>query len=425
VKKLAGQTIAEKILSNHSVSGDEVKPGDIIKAKIDLIMILILAAGAILKFGSLRPAKMRKVFDPEKIIINLCHYNPATNERIAMGHKLFREFVNKYGIKYFYDIKAGISQQVLPEKGHIRPGMLIVAGDSHTPTWGAFNTASCGIGNTDLLYSMVKGELWFKVPKSIKIIISGKLPEYVMSKDIVLKIAGEFSSGVAIYNSIEYSGKTTEDLTIASRMTMSNFGAELGAKFAIFEPDQKLVSWVKSRTSKPFELVKADSDANYKKIIEMDISDLEPQIACPHSVDNVKPISEVKGIKIDQAYLGSCSNGRYEDFEIAAKILDGNKVHPDTRLIVSPASQEIWLQLAKSDIVDTFINAGAIICNSSCGACFGGHQGILAAGERCITTTPRNFRGRMGSIDSEVYLGSPATVTAAAIAGQIVDPREY
>ena len=425
MKNLVGHTIAEKILSSHSITGKDVKPGDIIKAKIDLIMILILAASVILKFGSLRPARMRKVFDPDKIIINLCHYTPATSERLATGHKLFREFAKKYGIKYFYDIKAGISQQVLPEKGHIRPRMLIVAGDSHTPTWGAFNTASCGIGNIDLLYSMVKGELWFRIPKCIKFIITGKLPKYVMSKDNVLKIAGDYSSGVAIYESIEYSGKTMEDLSIASRMTMSNFGAELGAKFAICEPDQKLVNWLKRRTSEPFELIKADSDANYERIIEMNVSDLESQVACPHSVDNVKPVTKVVGTKINQAYLGSCSNGRYEDFEIAAKILKGNKVHTDTWLIVSPASQEIWLQLAKSDIIEIFIDAGAIICNSSCGACFGGHQGILAAGERCITTTPRNFRGRMGSIDSEVYLGSPATVAAAAIAGEIVDPREF
>ena len=422
---MVGKTIAEKILTNHSLSQNDVKPGDIINAKVDLIMALVLAANVILNFRKIRPASMRKVFDPNKVILNLCHYVPAPNEKMATAHKLFREFAKAQDIKYFYDIKAGVSQQVLPEKGHIKPGMLIVAGDSHTTTWGAFNAASCGIGNTDLLYALVKGELWFRVPESVRFNITGKLQQNVMSKDIVLKIAGDYTSEVATYKSIEFSGKTIEDLSIGSRMSMSNFGVELGAKFAFGVPDQKLANWVKERTSEPFELVKADADASYEKIYEMDVSTLEPQVACPHSVDNVKPVGKMAGTKIHQAYLGSCSNGRIEDFKIAAEIIKGRRIHPDVRMIVNPASQEEWLKLAKSDVSETLIKAGAVITNPNCGACFGGHQGILAPGERCITTTPRNFQGRMGSVSSEVYLASPATVAASAIEGEITNPLNF
>ena len=422
---MVGKTIAEKILTNHSLSQNDVKPGDIINAKVDLIMALVLAANVILNFRKIRPASMRKVFDPNKVILNLCHYVPAPNEKMATAHKLFREFAKAQVIKYFYDIKAGVSQQVLPEKGHIRPGMLIVAGDSHTTTWGAFNAASCGIGNTDLFYALVKGELWFRVPESVRFNITGKLQQNVMSKDLVLKIAGDYTSEVATYKSIEFSGKTIEDLSIGSRMSMSNFGVELGAKFAFGVPDQKLANWVKERTSEPFELVKADADASYEKIYEIDVSTLEPQVACPHSVDNVKPVGKMAGTKIHQAYLGSCSNGRIEDFKIAAEIIKGRRIHPDVRMIVNPASQEEWLKLAKSDVSETLIKAGAVITNPNCGACFGGHQGILAPGERCITTTPRNFQGRMGSVSSEVYLASPATVAASAIEGEITNPLNF
>ena len=246
-----------------------------------------------------------------------------------------------------------------------------------------------------------------------------------MSKDIILKIAGDYTAEVATYKSIEYTGKTMEDLSIASRITMSNFSLELGAKFAFGVPDQKVVDWVKARTDKPFELVKPDSDAVYEKTYEMDVSDLEPQIACPHTVDNVKPVTEVQGTKIHQAFLGSCTNGRFEDIEIAAKILEGNKVHNDVRMIVTPASQEIWLKIAKTGVAETLINAEALICNPNCGACFGAHQGMLAPGENCISSSNRNFKGRMGSESAGIYLGSPATVAASAIKGVITDAREF
>ncbi|MHA1377431.1 MAG: 3-isopropylmalate dehydratase large subunit [Candidatus Helarchaeota archaeon] len=422
---MSGQTIAEKILAAHSLSGSAIKPDDIIIAKIDLVMGHIGTVKVALDFNKIRPSKKRKVFDPNKIVVIFDHFSPAPSERWALAHDVIRKFVKKSGIKHFYDIKEGICHQVLPEKGHVRPGMLIVGGDSHTTTYGAFNAASCGLGNTDLFYAFVKGKLWFRVPQSIKFNITGKLPYNVMSKDIIIKIAGDHTAGVAIYKSIEFAGDTVKNLSIASRMTMSNFALELGAKFAFGTPDQKVVDWLKGKTNEPIELVKPDPDAKYEKTFEMDVSDLEPQISCPHTVDNVKPVSEVAGIKINQAFLGSCTNARFEDLEIAAKILDGKRIHNDVRMIVTPASQTVWLKAAKTGVAEKLINAGAIITNPSCGACFGGFGGILAPGEKCISSSNRNFQARMGSASSEVYLGSPATVAASALKGVITDPRDY
>ncbi|MHA1143387.1 MAG: 3-isopropylmalate dehydratase large subunit [Candidatus Helarchaeota archaeon] len=418
-----GKTIAEKILESHS--GQDAKPGDFITAKLDLIMSHIGTAKVALDFSKIRPARMRKVFDPNKIAVIFDHYVPAPSEKWAFAHTLIRKFVKKQGIKNFFDIKAGICHQVLPEKGLVRPGMLVIGGDSHTTTYGALNCASCGVGNTDLFYAYVKGELWFRVPESIKFNINGKLPHNVMSKDIIIKIAGDHTAEVATYRSIEFTGKTMEDISISSRITMSNFSLELGAKFAFGVPDQKVVDWVKQRTNEPFELVKPDPDASYEKVYEYDVSDLEPHVSCPHTVDNVKPISEVAGTKIQQAFLGSCTNGRLEDLEVAAKILEGKQIHEDVRMIVTPASQEVWLAAAKSGISETLINAGAIICNPNCGACFGAHQGMLASGEACISSSNRNFIGRMGSEGAFIYLGSPATVAASALKGELTDPRNF
>ena len=422
---MSGKTIAEKILAAHSLSDIEISPGNMINAKIDLILSHFGTARIVLDYRRIRPSKLRKVFDPSKIVVIFDHYAPAPNEKMASAHDLIRKFVKRQKIENFYDIREGICHQVLPEKGHVRPGMLIVGGDSHTTTYGAFNAASCGIGNTDLFHAFIKGELWFKVPQTIQFNITGKLPYNTMSKDIIIKIAGDYSAEVARYKAIEFSGETMENLSIASRMTMSNFSLELGAKFAFGVPDQKVVDWIKKRTTELFELIKPDADAVYEEKFNMNIDDLEPQVACPHTIDNVKPISEVVGTKIHQAFLGSCTNGRFEDLEIAARILDGKIIHEDVRMIVTPASQEIWLEAAKSGVAETLIKAGAIICNPNCGACFGGHQGLLASGERCISSSNRNFRGRMGSTAAEIYLGSPATVAASAIKGELTDPRDY
>jgi len=422
---LSGKTIAEKILGSHSLSGKDVKINDIIFANVDLIMSHIGTAKVFLDFQKIRPPKKRKVFDPNKIVVLFDHYAPAPTEKWAAVHDLIRKFVKKQGIKNFYDIREGICHQVLPEKGLVKPGMLIIGGDSHTTTYGAFNAASCGVGNTDLFYAYVTGKLWFRIPQSIKFEINGKLPYNVMSKDIIIKIAGDYTSEVARYKSIEFTGETMENLSIASRMTMSNFALELGAKFAFGIPDQKIIDWLKDRTKNSLELVKPDEDASYETIYEIEVNDLEPQVSCPHTIDNVKPVSEIAGTKINQAFLGSCTNGRFEDLEIAAKILDGKKIHPNVRMIVTPASQEIWLNVAKSGVAEKLIKAGGIITNPNCGACFGAHGGLLAPSEKCISSSNRNFQGRMGSNAAEIYLGSPATVAASALNGEITDPREF
>jgi homoaconitate hydratase family protein len=420
-----GKTIAEKILLAHSLSEEDISPGRIINAKIDLVMSHFGTAKVSLDFNKITPSQKKKVFDPNKIVVLFDHYNPAPTERWAVIHNMIRNFVKKQGISNFYDIKEGICHQVLPEKGHIKPGMLIVGGDSHTTTYGAFNAAGCGVGNTDLFYAYVKGELWFRVPHTINFNISGKLAHNVMSKDIIIKIAGDYTAEVASYKSIEFTGTTMERISIPSRMTMSNFALELGAKFAFGVPDQKVVDWVQKNTTESFSLVKPDSDAVYEKVYEMEIDDLAPQVSCPHTIDNVKSISEVEGIKINQAFLGSCTNGRFEDLEIAAKILDGKEIHKDVRMIVTPASKNVWLKAAKTGVSEILMNAGAIITNPSCGACFGGQGGLLGANETCISSSNRNFQGRMGSILSKVYLGSPATVAASALKGTITDPRNY
>jgi 3-isopropylmalate/(R)-2-methylmalate dehydratase large subunit len=306
-------------------------------------------------------------------------------------------------------------------------GELILGTDSHSTTYGAFGAAGAGIGASEMAYVLGTGELWMRVPPTIQFVIKGKLPEGVMSKDIILYIAGKYTTEVAQYKAVEFKGPTVEGMSIASRMTIANMGVEIGAKFAFFEADQKtldyLLKYVKEGAKKRVGIFKADPDARYEQVFEIDVSRLEPQVAFPHDVGNVRPISGVGEIKANQAFLGSCTNGRLEDLEIAAAILKGKKVHPETRLIVFPASWEIYLDALRGGILETLIEAGAVVCNPGCGPCLGGHMGLLAAGERCVASSNRNFKGRMGSPNAEVYLGSPATVAASAIAGKIVDPR--
>ncbi|MHA1264631.1 MAG: 3-isopropylmalate dehydratase large subunit [Candidatus Helarchaeota archaeon] len=418
-------TIAEKILA-RAAGKSEVTPGEYLIAKIDLLMAHIAAARIAMRFDAF-PAKVRKVFDPEKIVLLEDHYAPAPAEFWADAQRMIRKFAWKQGIKYFYDIKAGICHQVLPEKGHVRPGMLIVGTDSHTTTYGAYNAAGTGIGDTDGTVAAALGELWFKVPETIRIVLNGTLPKYVMSKDIILKIAGDYKADVACYKSIEFIGKAADDMTISSRATMSNFSMELGAKFAFGPPDSKIIDFLKGRTETPItkdDLVTSDENATIIRTIELDVSDLEPQVACPHTIDNVKPISELKDVPVDQAFIGSCTNGRLEDLKVAAEILKGRKVNKKTRLLIIPATQEIYLNAIKEGILETLINAEAIICNPNCGPCFGAHMGMLAANENCISASNRNFKGRMGSELAGIYLASPAVVAASAITGVITDPRE-
>ena len=415
-----GYAISEKILARAAGAG-KVEAGEIIDASVDLAMSHDNAA---LVSKIFKEIGVDDVWDRNRIVIVLDHRTPANTIKAAEAHKLIREFVREQGIENFYDIGEGICHQVLPEKGYVKPGMLIVGTDSHTTTYGAFGAFSTGIGATEMACIWATGKLWMKVPETIKMIINGKPGKMVMSKDIILHIIGEIKSDGANYKAIEFYGETIKNMSIASRMTISNQSMEAGAKAAIIPPDEKTFEYLKERVKGEIKPVYADEDANYEDVMEFDITNLEPQVACPHAVDNVKPVSEVAGISINQAVLGSCTNGRLEDIEVAARILEGKRIADGVRMIVVPASREIYLKALEKGYIQTLLKAGATVINPGCGPCLGAHQGILASGERAITSTNRNFRGRMGSPDSEVYLASPATVAASALKGEITNPRE-
>ncbi len=415
-----GRTIAEKIMARAS-GRDKVEAGEIINAHVDLAMSHDNAA---LVSKIFREIGIDNVWDSSKIVIVIDHRAPANTIQAAEAHKSIREFLREYGITNFYDVGEGICHQVLPEKGFVRPGMLIVGTDSHTTTYGAFGAFSTGIGATEMAGVWATGELWMKIPETIKMNISGEMKSRVMAKDAILYIIGKIGADGANYKAIEFYGDTVDNMSVSSRMTLSNQAMEAGAKAAIIPADSKTLEFLRGRTDKPFEIVTADRDANYEKTYDFDVDDLEPQVACPHTVDNVKPVGEVVGLHVDQAVLGSCTNGRLEDMKIAAEILEGKKISSHVRMIVFPASREIYLEAMDRGYLKTFLKAGATIINPGCGPCLGAHQGVLASGERAISSTNRNFRGRMGSTDSEVYLASPATVAASALKGEISDPRE-
>lgn len=416
-----GMTLAEKILARAS-GREAVKAGEYVVANIDWAMVHEGMRGV---YPLLKEAGVKKIWDPEKVISIIDHWVPAPTIEAAAHHQTIRKAVEEFGIRYAYGENAGICHQVLPERGHVVPGDLIVGTDSHTVTYGAFGAAATGIGYSEMAYVLATGKLWFLVPETIQFEMEGELPLGVMSKDLLLYIAGQYSTEVAQYKAIEFSGSTARSLSLSSRMTMSNMSVELGAKFGFFEPDEKVIEFLKGRAKKTFSLIKSDPDAHYAQIYQINASRLEPQVALPANVDNVKPISQLGKIPIDQAFLGSCTNGRIEDLQIAARILKGKKVHRKVRLLVIPASWEVYREALKSGILETLLDAGAIICNSTCGPCPGVHMGLLAPGEKCIASINRNFQGRMGSSQAEVYLGSPATVAASAITGEITDPREF
>jgi len=417
-----GMTIAEKILVEHA-DLKRVEPGEIVNARIDVAMVHEVLGIRVATM--LREAGVNKVWDPEKIVALLDHWVPAPNVEAAEIHKICRSFVKEHKIKYWYDMRAGICHLVLPEKGHVRPGELIVGSDSHTTTHGAFGAFATGVGATDMAIVFTTGKLWFKVPSTIKIVIDGKLPEMVTAKDVILHVIGTLGVEGANYKAVEFHGDTIQALSVDGRMTLCNMSVEMGAKAAIIEPDQKTIEYVKNRANKPFKVVKADKDAEYEEIINFDASKLEPQVAKPHSLENVVPVSEVEKTPIDQVFIGSCTNGKLEDLEIAAKILKNRKVHPDIRLIVIPASYEIYLKALKKGIIETIIKAGGVVGNPTCGPCIGGHLGVLGNEEVCVSTGSRNFIGRMGSKTSLIYLASPATAAASALEGEIADPRKY
>ena len=414
-------TISEKILANHS-GLKQVKPGQIVKAEIDFAFMPALTAA--LSYNAMYDMDIKNVFNANKVTILLDHIAPATNITNSTLHKECRLFARSQNLKYFYDINSGVCHQVIPEKGHVYPGMVLVGADSHTCTHGAFGAFATGIGSTDMGAAIGTGKLWFKVPETIKVYTEGKLKKRVMSKDVILKTAQILGADGATYCALEFRGSTIESMGIGARMTLCNMAIELGGKNGICEPDEKTFNFLRGRVEHDYEPIYSDEEAVYKNTLDINGSDLSPQVACPHAVDNVKPVEEVKGIKINQIFIGSCTNGRLEDLQVAAEILGGEKISQDVRVIITPASPEVYRAANKEGIITELMDAGAVICNPSCSVCFGGNHGILAPGEVSLSTSNRNFRGRQGSTDSFVYLSSPATAAASALYGEITDPRE-
>jgi 3-isopropylmalate/(R)-2-methylmalate dehydratase large subunit len=421
-----GMTLAEKILARAS-GRETVRPDEIVVAAVDLAMShenADLVRKSFLEIGAPR------VWDPERIVIILDHRVPAESERTAATHKAIREFVQAQGIRHFYDVgRGGICHQVLAENGHVLPGMVVVGTDSHTTTHGALGAFATGIGATEMAGVWTEGRLWFKVPSTLRILVRGEFAPWVCAKDLILHIIGRLGADGADYRAVEFDGPTIRAMTVASRMVLANLSMEMGAKVAFTPVDETLLEYLESHTGRTIPDspdFSPDPDARYEKVLEIDVArDVpEPQVACPHSVDNVRPLSEVRGTPVHQAVVGSCTNGRLEDLAAAAEVVRGQRVHPRTRLLVIPASQRILLEAIRLGYIQTLIEAGAMINPPGCGPCVGVHQGILAAGETCISSTNRNFVGRMGSKDSFVYLASPAVVAASAIAGEIAHPED-
>jgi homoaconitate hydratase family protein len=370
-----------------------------------------------------RKMGVSRVADPRINVIILDHVTPAANDTYAKSHKETREFVREQGIGAFYDIGEGICHQVLPEHGHALPGMLIVGSDSHAPTHGALGAFATGIGRTESAAVMATGEIWLRVPESLRIVVEGVMPERVSAKDLVLRIIGDIGADGADYKSVEFAGPAIEAMSVGGRMVLCNLAAEMGAKNAFVAPDDKTRAWLKGRTDRPYQEVHPDPDATYAQVLHYDVTDLTPQVARPHRVDNVVPVAEVAGLEIQQALIGTCTNGRLEDLRAAADILRGRRIAPWVRLLVLPASREILLEAIGEGIVTDLVAAGGTLLNPGCGPCLGAHEGCMAPGERTISTANRNFKGRMGSPEAEIYLASPATVAASALKGTITDPR--
>jgi 3-isopropylmalate/(R)-2-methylmalate dehydratase large subunit len=416
-------TIVEKILARAS-GNRKVAPGDYVTGRIDMAMMpenFRLLETLLKKAGI--DDKTFKVWDPERFVVVTDHRVPPYETSVAENQSVSRKMAKRYGVKYFYDVFAGVGHQVMVEKGHVLPGDLIVGADSHTTTYGALNAAATGIGASEMAYVAGTGELWFRVPETIKFEITGTLPRFVTSKDIILYVAGKYTTEVAQYKAIEWAGSAVDSLSIDARLTMGNMSVELGAKFGIFKADRKTIDYLKGRTTKDVQPVDPDPDAVYADVYTIDGSALAPQVAIPHTVGNVKPVTEVVGKPIDQAVIASCCHGRIEDLEIAARILKGKRVAKGVRFYVAPASWEIYRAALDKGLIARLLDAGVMVGNPSCGFCTG-YQGVLATGEVCIAATPRNFKGRMGSPEAEIFLASAATVAASAVAGKIVDPRE-
>jgi 3-isopropylmalate/(R)-2-methylmalate dehydratase large subunit len=420
-----GLTIVQKILAAHC-GKDVVKPGEIINARVDMVFGNELGAG--LAIEHLTRLNIEEVFDKSRVAIIPDHFTPNKDVVAAEQCKYVREFARKLEIEHYFEVgRMGIEHVIMHEKGLVVAGELLVGADSHTCTHGALGCLAVGVGSTDLVSAMVLGEIWLKVPETIKIVYHGTLAPWVTGKDLILYTIGKIGIDGARYKMIEFAGEALLQLSMDSRFTMANMVVEAGAKSCIFTPDQVTIKYLEEKAVRPYILYSADEDAQYEQVIEIDVSDIELQVAYPHLPSNTKSIGEViagENIKIDQVFLGSCTNGRLEDLRLAAQILKGKHIHPHTRMIVIPGSQEVYSQAIDEGLISIFVAAGAAVGTPTCGPCIGGHMGVLAAKERCVATTNRNFQGRMGHMDSEVYLAGPAVAAASAIVGHIAAPWE-
>jgi 3-isopropylmalate/(R)-2-methylmalate dehydratase large subunit len=415
-------TITEKILAVHA-GRDYVEPGELIMAKLDVVMANDITAPLGIK--EFRKVGAKKVFDKEKIVLVADHFTPNKDIESAEQVKMVRDFAREQGIVHFYDVgQMGIEHALLPEQGLVLPGDAILGADSHTCTYGAVGAFSTGSGSTDFAAAMITGEAWFKIPESMKFVFNGELQKWVGGKDLILYIIGDIGVDGALYRAMEFTGETISNLSMDSRLTMCNMAIEAGGKSGIVPPDDITLKYVKQRAKREFKVYSSDYDAKYCDIREYDANKIEPQVAFPFKPENTKGISEVGNVPIDQSVIGSCTNGRIEDLRIAAEILKGKKVHPYVRLIVLPGTQAIYLQALREGLIEIFIESGGVVSTPTCGPCLGGHMGILASGEKCISTTNRNFRGRMGHEESEVYLAGPAIAAASAVLGKIASPKE-
>jgi 3-isopropylmalate/(R)-2-methylmalate dehydratase large subunit len=412
-------TLSEKILAASS-GRETVEPGDVVDARVDLAMTHESCARVIDAFDSMGA---KTLWNPDKVVVVLDHWAPAPTMEAALIHKRIREFVKDKGIKKFHDIGAGICHQIIAEEGYVEPGQVVVGTDSHTTTSGALGAFSVGIGPTEMAAVFALGKLWLKVPHTIRVVLEGRIGKTVSGKDAALGMLGRLGTDGASYKALEFSGTGLAGIGIADRMTLTNMCTEMGAKSALIPPDEKTMEFLGEGNDVLSESCMSDDDANFQQEHTFDLGSIEPLVACPDGPADVRPASEVKSVNIDQAFLGSCTNGRLEDIRAAVDILKGKRISKDVRFIVSPASRRIFADAVREGLIESLLESGAVVCGPTCGPCFGGHTGILGSGEVCISTSNRNFVGRMGAPDSKVYLASPYTVAASALTGEITDPR--
>ncbi|MBC7252439.1 MAG: 3-isopropylmalate dehydratase large subunit [Actinobacteria bacterium] len=417
-----GQTITEKILAAHA-GREEVRPGELLNVRVDLALANDITAP--LAIEAFRKMGAERVFHPGKVVLVPDHFTPARDIAAARNCALLREFAREQGLEFYYEVgRVGIEHVLLPEQGLVLPGDLVVGADSHTCTYGALGAFSTGVGSTDLAMAMALGEVWLRVPESMLFEYVGELPPWVGGKDLILHTIGLIGVDGARYRAMEFTGPVMEELSIDSRFAMANMAVEAGAKNGIFRADGKTLAWLEDRARRSFRVLESDPDAVYARRFTIDVSGMQPQVALPHLPSNVRPVTEVGEVEVDQVVIGSCTNGRLEDMEVAASILQGRRVHPRVRAIVFPGTQAVLLEMVRRGWMEVFLEAGAAVSTPTCGPCLGGHMGVLAKGERAVATTNRNFVGRMGDPESEVYLSGPAVAAASAVAGRIVHPEE-